>query len=82
MKKRYKIKPNIKQLGIIKLYWKMFQAENVIFWAKIGELEKGMSKKTGIKDLEFIHDSMWMGWAGIGNTSRTMPLYQREELEN
>lgn len=80
--KKYKVVLTKKQINIIKLYWKMFQAEYDIFWGKMGELEKGMSKKTGIKDLEFIKDDMFGGeWIGIGNASRTLKLYQREELE-
>jgi len=80
--KKYKVIPTKEQLDILKLYWKMFKAEEDIFWGKLGELEKGMAKKTGIKDLEFIKDEMMGGeWIGIGNVSRTMKLYQERELE-
>jgi hypothetical protein len=65
----------------MKLYWDMFKAEESLFWAKIGQLEKEMSKKTGIEDLEFYHDEMCLGWVGIGNVSRTMKLFQRNNLE-
>lgn len=74
-----KIKLTKKQLDIIKLYWKMFQAEYDIFWGKLGELEKGMSQKTGIKDLEFFNSDS--DWCGVGNGDRTMRLIQRGELE-
>jgi len=79
VKRKYKIKPTEKQLEIIKLYWKMFNAENDIFWGKLGELEKAMSKKTGIKDLEFFQSDG--DWCGVGNVDRTMGLLHREDLE-
>jgi len=79
--KKYKVIPTKEQLDIIKRYWKMFKVEEDIFWGKIGKLEKGMAKKTGIKDLEFIKDDMFGEWIGIGNVSRTMKLYQERELE-
>ena len=78
---KYKIKPTKKQLGIMKLYWSMFKAEEDVFFTRMQELERRMSQETGIKDLEFIHDSMCCGWSGIGNGSKTMRLYQQEELE-
>ena len=82
MNKKYKIKPTAKQLEIIKLYWKMLCAEQDKLWLRIGELERKMSKETGIKDLEFIQDSMFGGeWVGVGNVDRTMGLLQREDLE-
>jgi len=80
--KKYKVIPTKEQINIMKLYWKMFQAEYDIFWGRVGELEKGMAKKTGIKDIEFIKDDMCSGeWIGIGNASRTLRLLQREDLE-
>ena len=80
--KKYKVIPTKEQLDIIKRYWKMFKVEEDIFWGKIGELEKGVAKDTGIKDLEFIKDDMMGGeWMGIGNVSRSLKLLQREELE-
>ena len=82
MNKKYKIKPTAKQLEIIKLYWKMLCAEQDKLWLRIGELERKMSKETGIKDLEFIQDSMFGGeWVGVGNVDRTMGLLQRGDLE-
>ena len=82
MNKKYKIKPTAKQLEIIKLYWKMLCAEQDKLWMRIGELERAMSKETGIVDLEFIQDSMFGGeWIGVGNVDRTMMLLQREDLE-
>jgi len=82
VKRKYKIKPTEKQLGIIKLYWKMLCAEQDKLWLRIGELERAMSKETGIVDLEFIQDSMFGGeWIGVGNADRTMMLLQRKDLE-
>ena len=82
MKKKYKIKPTEKQLEIIKLYWKMLCAEQDKLWLRIGELERKMSKETGIVDLEFIQDSIFGGEImGVGNVDRTMGLLQREDLE-
>lgn len=77
--KTYKINPTKKQLGIMKLYWDMFQAEYNIFWGRIGELEKAMSKETGIKDLEFFQSDG--DWCGIGNGERTMRLIHGEDLK-
>jgi hypothetical protein len=80
--KQYKIKPTKKQLEVIKLYWKMLKAEQDKLWLRIGELERAMSKKTGIVDLEFIQDSMFGGEImGVGNVDRTMSLLQGEDLE-
>jgi len=80
--KQYKIKPTKKQLEVIKLYWKMLKAEQDKLWLRIGELERAMSKETGIVDLEFIQDSMFGGeWVGVGNVDRTMSLLQGETLE-
>lgn len=78
MNKKYKIKPSKKQLSIIRLYWKMFQAEYANFWGKLGDLEEKMSKETGIKDLEFFQSDG--DWVGIGNGSRTMGLIHGEDL--
>lgn len=72
--KSYKIKPTKKQLAIMKLYWDMFQTEQAILWGKMAELEKGMSRETGIKDLEFFNSDG--EFVGIGNGSRTMKLIQ------
>ena len=80
-KKMYKIVPTKKQLEILKLYWKMFKAEESLFWGKIGEVEKAMSKKAGIKGLEFYHDTMCSGWVGIGQYDRNMRLIMEGELE-
>jgi hypothetical protein len=80
--KQYKIKPTKKQLEVIKLYWKMLKAEQDKLWMRVGELERTMSKETGIVDLEFIQDSMFGGeWVGVGNVDRTMSLLQGETLE-
>jgi len=80
-KSKWKIRPTKKQLAVMKASWNLFKEIQDAYYNNIFNLEKKMSKETGIKDLEFIHDSMCMGWAGIGNGERTMKLYQREELE-
>jgi hypothetical protein len=77
--KIYKIKPTKKQLDIMKLYWDMFQIEQSILWAKIGALEREMSKKTGIEGLEFFQCDN--DWVGIGQYDRNMRLIHSEDLE-
>jgi len=77
--KRYKIKPTKKQLAKIKLYWAMAQAENALYWTKIGDIERKMSKVVGIRDMEIFHCDGEM--AGVGNYDRTMELLQRKKLE-
>ncbi len=79
--KKYKVIPTKKQLDILKKGWKLFQEITDAYYKNVYNIEHDLSKNTGIKDIEFIHDSMCMGWAGIGNVSRTMALLQREELE-
>ena len=78
-RKVYKINPTKEQLAIMKLYWDMFQIEQNILWAKIGEFEKAMSKATGIECLEFF----WCDneCVGIGDGNRYMRLVHREDLE-
>ena len=81
MKKKYKIKPTKAQIKILRDGWKQFKYDYDVFWGKIGAIEKWMEKQTGIKGVEFFKDDMCGDWAGIGNSDRTMPLLQREELE-
>jgi len=76
--KKYKINPTKKELAIMKLYWDMFKAEESLFWAKMGKLEKEMSKQTGIEELEFFQCDG--DWCGIGQGNREMRLIHREEL--
>lgn len=79
--KRYKIKPTKKQLVVFKEAWKRFKIIESQFYDSVTRLEKQLEKEAGIKDIEFIHDSMCGGWYGIGNADRTMPFLEREELE-
>ena len=58
----------------MKLYYDMYKTEQAILWGKMSELEKSMSRETGIKDLEFFHCDG--DCVGIGNGSRTMELVQ------
>ena len=77
MKHTIKITPQ--QLNKIKLYWSMAQAENARYWARLGNLERKMSKAVGIEDMEIFHCDGEM--CGIGNYDRTMALIQRKALE-
>ena len=81
MKKIYPIKPSKTQLNVFKEGWKRFNKDYDVFWGLISATEKWMSKKTGIKGVEFFKDNMCGDWCGIGNADRTMALIQREELE-
>jgi len=47
------------------------------FWVNIKETEKKMAKDTGIEDIEFFFGDEDGSCKGIGNISRTMPLYHR-----
>jgi len=80
--KKYKIKPSRGQLKAMRKAWKDMQDFEGIFYMAIRLIEDTLAFKTGISDIEFVKDSMFGGeWIGIGNISRTMPLYQREQLE-
>ena len=81
MKKKWTIIPTNEQLDIMKEFWKKFQVGQDLYYEKIFRLEKQMSEQVGIKNLEFIHDEMCTGWAGIGNGEHTMKLLQTKELE-
>lgn len=77
---KYPVKPTKKQLKEMKRYWKLLKNEIKVYWIKIKALEESMAEQTGIKGIEFFHaeDS---SICGIGNSNRTMKLYQSEELE-
>ena len=80
--KKYKLKPSRGQLKAMRKAWKDMQDFEGIFYQALGLIENNLAFKTGISDIEFVKDSMMGGeWIGIGNISRTMPLYQREQLE-
>jgi hypothetical protein len=79
MKNKYKINPTKKQIAIMKLYWDMFQVEQLHLWSRIGDLEKEMSKKTGIEGLEFFQCDN--DWVGIGDSDRDMRLIHGEDLK-
>jgi len=69
-----KIVPNKKQLSIIKKYWKVYlEIESERFF-RIFDLEKTISKETGIKDIEFFFSDNEC--VGVGNVDRTMKLIQ------
>ncbi len=79
MKNKYKINPTKKKIAIMKLYWDMFQVEQLYLWSRIGDLEKEMSKKTGLEGLEFFQCDN--DWVGIGDSDRYMRLIHGEELK-
>lgn len=68
-----------KQIDIMKIYWWFLQRELNIFYKKANELEEKMAHDTKIKDIEFFMGEY--GYVGIGNVSKTIKLYQKEELE-
>ena len=77
MKKYKKLTQN--QIDIMKIYWWFLQRELTVFYKKVAELEKGMAEHTKIKDMEYyMCDSEYVG---IGNASKTINLFQRDELE-
>jgi hypothetical protein len=78
-KKIYTLKPTKKQLETMKLYWAMLKQEENLFYVKVYELEKNMSERVGLEDLEFFQTES--GFAGIGNMDRTMNLIHSKELE-
>ncbi len=78
MKKYKKLTQN--QIDIMKIYWWFMQRELTSFYKKVDELQNDMAKHTKIKDIEFISASE-EPFIGIGNFSRTIQLYQRDELE-
>ena len=80
MEKKYKIKSPSKE--VLKKYWVALKSAEDYFCSKVQGIEEAMAIETGIGDIEFIKDEMLGGeWIGIGNISRTMPLFQREDLE-
>ena len=79
LSKKYKIIPTKEQLAIMKDYWQRFKSVESYFYRSVGELEREMSEKTEIKDLEFFCSDG--DWCGIGQGDRDMRLIQREELE-
>ena len=72
---RYKIKltPALKKK--LNRWWHIYRMIEDDFWENIQETEKKMAKDTGIKDIEFFFGDD-PGCKGIGNASRTMPLFQ------
>ena len=79
-----KIILNKKQLNVIKEYWDKFKTAESHYYGSLKKLEMEMSKKTGIKDLEYFFcddGCAGIGCAGIGNVDRTLKLITREKLE-
>lgn len=81
-KGNYTIKPTKKQKAIIINYIKKFHKLNNDFYNKLHDLEGRMSVETGIEGLEFIHDTMCMGWLGVGMFPPEMELIDIWEYED
>lgn len=79
-KKTHTLKPTKKQLEILKQYWFYLSKITEEYYMDVEDLEKKMSEKTGIENIEFF--SCDGDYCGIGNQSRTMKLIHQEELEN
>ncbi len=79
MKNKCKINPTENQIKIMKEYWQRFQSVQDFYYRSINELEKEMSKKTSIEELEFFFCDGER--VGIGNASRTMKLIHQQKLE-
>ena len=76
---KHKIKITPKLLGKLKLWWSIYKQVEIEYWSHIKDLEDRMAKDTDIDDIEiFFTDNEAVG---IGNTSRDMPLIQRNKLE-
>ena len=72
------IKPNKKQLKLMKGAWEWLRLEQDEFYSKVQKIEERLSIVTGIPDLEFFMcDNEYVG---IGNVGRTMKLIQWENL--
>lgn len=76
---KYKIKISPQQLLKLKQWWSIYKMIEDDFWGQIKETEKKMAKDLKIKDIEFFFCDNEC--AGIGNTSKTLKLMQRDELE-
>ena len=78
-KKIYKTNISPKTLIKLKKWWKLYLFFEDEFCRQVQKIEEKMAKDTGIEDIEFFRSDD--GIVGIGNTSRTIKLIQREELE-
>lgn len=78
-RKVYKVKPNKKQMTVLREYWKQFKAMEDRHWGRVARMEESMSQDTGLEGLEFFMCDNAV--VGIGNGQRTMRLIQREVLE-
>lgn len=76
-----KIKKTKKLIEKFKPYWKKYKKIEDKYYEAISKLEKVMSEDTKIDDIEIYFSIDDSGAIGIGNTSRTMGLIFREELE-
>lgn len=77
--KKYTIKPNKKQIQIMKAYWKKFRVLEHEFYRNLFNLENNLEIESGIKGIEFFMcDNEYVG---IGNVDRTMKLIQSDKLK-
>lgn len=78
MPKNYKIKKTKDLIKKLKPYWVKFKKLEDEYYEKIFEIEKEMSRKLKIKDLEiFFCDGEAVG---VGSYCRNMELIHRKEL--
>jgi hypothetical protein len=63
----------------IKPFWEQAKIVREEYYLRLARLEADMAESTGIKDIEFFHCNDEI--AGIGNSSRTMPLIHTDRLD-
>jgi len=79
MKKKYKIKKTKTLIKKLQIFLNRYRTVETIYYELLEQVEKDMKLVTGIKDIEFFFCDG--EFSGIGNTSRTMELIHRHELE-
>ena len=76
---KYALKPNRKQIKIMKQHWKFLSDLRDEHYQEVEKLERRLQEQTEIEDLEFF--MVDGSYVGIGNLSRTMGLIHSHELE-
>lgn len=74
MKKKIKLTKSQKEY--IAIAWAKLQQAETEFYRKVEEIEVCMCVLTKINDIEFVTDGG--GFFGVGNISKTMPLWQED----
>jgi hypothetical protein len=65
------LKPNKKQLEIMRLYFNMLEQEEIIFFSKVCELERKMCNKTGLNGLYFFNcDGEFVGIRNVATSEK------------